>query len=344
MPPCTWMFIWALRTAGAKASCAAMAATRSNSSTESADARAASHTAAVASSAATSRSAQWCFTAWKVPMVRPNCTRSLAYATAASVQAAMTPTASAAPSVRANERARGTAPASTSLSRTPTDDTVTRAERRDGSRSFVPREREAVGTTRERDEVLAGPQQHQVRPGAAEDDPTVAVEHPVGQGQRAPQSRARPPRSRRRDRGGSRHAARRCRTARSRRRRAPWGGTAPGPPGARARRARRRARSGRHRRLRAPRAGGCRASPDRPSPASKEGRTSASASSRARLAASEPWAVSTPRTVAPSSWCSSVMAIGIPAPFCMLAARTGPAPPGRTTLLNAAPPPQVQER
>ena len=78
MPPCTWMFIWALWTAGPKASWAAMAAARSNSSIESAEARAASHTAAVASSAATSRSAQWCFTASKVPIVRPNWTRSLA--------------------------------------------------------------------------------------------------------------------------------------------------------------------------------------------------------------------------------------------------------------------------
>ncbi len=78
MPPCTWMFICALCTAGAKVSCAAMAAARSNSSAESPEARAASHTAAVASSAATSMSAQWCLTAWKVPIVRPNCTRSLA--------------------------------------------------------------------------------------------------------------------------------------------------------------------------------------------------------------------------------------------------------------------------
>ena len=77
MPPCTWMFICALCTAGAKARCAAMAAVRSNSSSVSAAARAASHTVAVASSVATSRSAQWCLTAWKVPMVRPNCTRSL---------------------------------------------------------------------------------------------------------------------------------------------------------------------------------------------------------------------------------------------------------------------------
>ena len=35
-------------------------------------------TAAVASSAATSMSAQWCFTAWNMPMGRPNCTRSFA--------------------------------------------------------------------------------------------------------------------------------------------------------------------------------------------------------------------------------------------------------------------------
>ena len=78
MPPCTWMFICALCTAGAKVNCAAMEAARTNSSAESPEARAASHTAAVASSVATSMSAQWCLTAWKVPIVRPNCTRSLA--------------------------------------------------------------------------------------------------------------------------------------------------------------------------------------------------------------------------------------------------------------------------
>ena len=78
MPPCTWMFIWALSTAGPKARCAAMAETRSNSSAGPSAALAASQTAAVASSAATSMLAQWCFTAWKVPIVRPNCTRSLA--------------------------------------------------------------------------------------------------------------------------------------------------------------------------------------------------------------------------------------------------------------------------
>ena len=78
MPPCTWMFISAFCTAGAKVKCAAMEAARSNSSAESPEARAASHTAAVANSAATSMSAQWCLTAWKVPIVRPNCTRSLA--------------------------------------------------------------------------------------------------------------------------------------------------------------------------------------------------------------------------------------------------------------------------
>ena len=41
-------------------------------------ARAASHTAAVASSAATAMLAQWCLTAWNVAIGRPNCTRTLA--------------------------------------------------------------------------------------------------------------------------------------------------------------------------------------------------------------------------------------------------------------------------
>jgi hypothetical protein len=41
-------------------------------------ARAASHTAAVASSTATSMLAQWCLTAWYMAMGRPNCWRTLA--------------------------------------------------------------------------------------------------------------------------------------------------------------------------------------------------------------------------------------------------------------------------
>ncbi len=43
------------------------------------------HTAEVASSVATTMLAQWCLTAWYMPMTRPNCTRSLAYAAAISV-------------------------------------------------------------------------------------------------------------------------------------------------------------------------------------------------------------------------------------------------------------------
>ena len=55
-----------------------MAAASESWSPPSAAARAASQTAAVASSEATSMLAQWCLTAWKVAMGRPNCTRTLA--------------------------------------------------------------------------------------------------------------------------------------------------------------------------------------------------------------------------------------------------------------------------
>ena len=315
-----------------------MAATRSNSSTESADARAASHTAAVAarpppanphSGASRPGRSRWSARTAPAPWHRPP---------PASVQAAMTPTASADPSVRANERAACTAPTSTSLSRTPTDDTVTRAERRDGSRSFAPLSVRPAAPAVERHQFLAGPEQQQVRPGAAEDDPTVAVEHTVGQRQRAPQPEPRPPGSRRRDRGGSRHAARRCRTGRSRRRRAPWGGTAPAPPGAPARRARRRARSGRHRRPRAPRAGGCRASRDRPSPASRR------AELRCPPPAGPGWrrqgAVG--REHATNGGPQLLVLLGDcdrhSCPLLHAACPDRSAPPGRTTLLNAAPP------
>ena len=52
--------------------------TLASSDESSAAAREASHTAAVADSTATSMFAQWCFTAWNVAMVRPNCWRTFA--------------------------------------------------------------------------------------------------------------------------------------------------------------------------------------------------------------------------------------------------------------------------
>ena len=73
-----------------------MAAVNESWSPASTAARAASQTSAVASSAATSMLAQWCLTAWKVAMGRPNCTRTLAYAAACSVHSVAMPTASAA--------------------------------------------------------------------------------------------------------------------------------------------------------------------------------------------------------------------------------------------------------
>ena len=51
----------------------------------------------------------------------------------------------------------------------------------------------------------------------------------------------------------------------------------------------------------------------------ERGRGSVSASRRARLAASAPLSVSTRRTDVPSSWCSSVMAIGMAAPLSAFA-------------------------
>ena len=95
MPPCTWMLSCAHSSAAERASVDAMAAANESWSPPSAAARAASQTSAVASSAATSMLAQWCLTAWKVAMGRPNCTRTLAYAAACSVHSVAMPTASA---------------------------------------------------------------------------------------------------------------------------------------------------------------------------------------------------------------------------------------------------------
>ena len=73
------MFRLAHRSAAGIARAAAIAAVSENWSPPADAARAASHTAAVASSVATSMLAQWCFTAWNMAIGRPNCWRSLAY-------------------------------------------------------------------------------------------------------------------------------------------------------------------------------------------------------------------------------------------------------------------------
>ena len=78
IPPCTWMLRLAQRSAAGIASDAASADVSENCSPPAEAARAASHTAAVASSVATSMLAQWCLTAWNVAIGRPNWWRSLA--------------------------------------------------------------------------------------------------------------------------------------------------------------------------------------------------------------------------------------------------------------------------
>ncbi len=92
---------------------------------------AASHTALVASSVATSMLAQWCFTAWNIAIGRPNCRRSLAYAAAISVHSRARPTASADRITRARSTSTRRAPGST-VAGAPSS--VTRAVRRVGSR------------------------------------------------------------------------------------------------------------------------------------------------------------------------------------------------------------------
>jgi hypothetical protein len=109
MPPCTCVFSWHAR---AKAGRATLAATALASSAceFSSSARAASQAAAVACSASTRMFAQRCFTAWNVPIVRPNWTRTFAYSAAISLQAWAAPAASAAASVRPMRSAVARAP------------------------------------------------------------------------------------------------------------------------------------------------------------------------------------------------------------------------------------------
>ena len=96
----------------ARMACAAAVAAGSQAASRS-PARAAAQVAAVVCSASTSMFAAWCLTAWKVPMVRPNCSRTLAYSTAMSRQAQLMPTDSAAARMRNTVRACRAAPRNT---------------------------------------------------------------------------------------------------------------------------------------------------------------------------------------------------------------------------------------
>src|SRR6476659_3840315 len=122
-------------------------------------ARAASQLAAVVSSAFTNMLAAWCLTAWKVPMVRPNCARTLAYSTAMSRAAQLTPTASADARIRNTVSALRAAPRST---RSPS--TVAQRDRPDaagGVQGVQCRDRHTVGPRVDDDDVLArGDHQH----------------------------------------------------------------------------------------------------------------------------------------------------------------------------------------
>src|SRR5207245_945797 len=73
-----------------------------------------SQTAPLPSSASTSMLAQWCFTAWYVPIGRPNWMRTLAYPAASSQHSRATPVASAARIVRARSTRTCLAPGTTS--------------------------------------------------------------------------------------------------------------------------------------------------------------------------------------------------------------------------------------
>ena len=99
MPPCSWMFFSAHIT-NAGSACVAAIATASSNSGVPGSVRAASHVAAVASCVATNMSAAWCFTAWNMPMTRPNCSRTLAYSLAMVTHVCAPPVASAAASSR----------------------------------------------------------------------------------------------------------------------------------------------------------------------------------------------------------------------------------------------------
>ncbi len=232
----------------------------------------------------------------------------------------MMPTASADPSVRASARARRAAPVRTAAPSTATDDAVTDAERRDGSRFLVPPN--AIPLASLRTTTTSSPARSSTRSAAA--PPRTTPPSPSSTASRRRSAPARPRAATTLPSASPGRSAARCSSlphcaitaeASTVGRKGPgatWRPTssstttsslspAPAPP----------CSSGRW-------------MPNQPSWAmsfQKDGRGSESASSNARLAASAPWSARTLRTEAPSSWCSSVMAIGMPAPCSSVVVR-----------------------
>ena len=157
-----------------------MAAASSKCSGSPFAARPASHTAAVASSAATSMLAQWCFTAWNIAIGRPNCRRSFAYALAVSTHSCAPPAASAAASVHAICCASGNAPRSTAFGSTSGRAMVTWPTRRVGSRPGCTEDIDAGGRCGDDHHVVPGAEHQRVGDPGPEHEPGVTIEVPVG--------------------------------------------------------------------------------------------------------------------------------------------------------------------
>ena len=120
----------------------------------------------------------------------------------------MTPTASAAPSVRASARARPRrADQHVRVADAPRRTPSPRRTGATGPGSWCRRASSPSASAPHHDDVVAGPQEEQIGRGPSEDDAAVAVERAVASGRACRRGRARPRRCRRPARGGVRSAA-----------------------------------------------------------------------------------------------------------------------------------------
>src|ERR1700678_2579212 len=111
--------------------------------------------------------AQWCLTAWKVAIGRPNCWRTFAYSAACSVVWPATPTASAANTARATAVSSPRAPGST-VAGAPSR--LTRAAGRLRVQGGGPLGPPAAGRRLDHQHVLARRDQQHVRQVTADHD------------------------------------------------------------------------------------------------------------------------------------------------------------------------------
>ena len=123
--------------------------------------------------------AAWCLTAWKVPIVLPNCSRTFAYSTAISRLAQLTPTASADARIRNTVRACRAAPAQHPVVGHGDAAQRNRTDAARGVKGLKCSDRNAIGVGVDDHHIVTRGEHQHVRVGRAENRGTLPGNHQV---------------------------------------------------------------------------------------------------------------------------------------------------------------------